>query len=643
MINSIFLIFFITFNLFIIFYYKKFQNLMYKKFPREFFKNNLGSFLSYIDKFYVKNIYFTVFAVIFYFSSNIAIFLFLRIRALSLLEKTESVFPIPIEYVQFQFNFLNILFNILFFITFLIAIITVKILLDVLLYNEVLKLHLYLSKHSKFYRKFKHVIISEIVHKSIDFLGKLYIFFYNISELRYKAIPREEQDDDDMTIIEYNDIYDNEKIIELSKWCVALAKVNKVFLKLFFILKVISRTFYKHFRFDSFIPYVPYVLTILFVFIDFINMEAYYIKYGPFIIYILFVIIKIIMFYKDSNGMDNIYLYEYFYNNELEYKKQRYLLNTTNDFVCKDSKEFRQLRFFLINDNSFNYLINNLQDIDESLDYKVFVSKEKGQYRRFIVILVLFMFLVYFLSNLNIIIKYMDYNITIFVVLLLVILLITTFYYSMKIHRVNSNEFEYFYDPFTLKYERKYIYTFWILVGIQIYPYWLLVIMPKIYLVFDEIIWQAYNFELIKIYTIKEKKEIFEIYFNLVTKNLVEYKELLKEFMKVSEIEKIITLDIKINEIKLLIENITYDYIYVTELLKKLKEVVNISDIYEPSTLNKIINIFMWSLIPKIVISLIPKKIDQYSAQMLYRILDKRFFRLLWAIIKAYNEQKGGY
>ena len=53
--------------------------------------------------------------------------------------------------------------------------------------------------------------------------------------------------------------------------------------------------------------------------------------------------------------------------------------------------------------------------------------------------------------------------------------------------------------------------------------------------------------------------------------------------------------------------------------------------------------ILIKAIIPKIVISLIPKKIDQYSAQMLYRILDKRFFRLLWAIIKAYNEQKGGY
>jgi len=224
--NFIFLIIIIIFNLFLIFYYKKIQNLMYKKFPKEFFKNNLGSFLSYIDKFYVKNIYFTVCAVILYFSSNIAIFLFLRIRALSLLENSESMFPLPIEYIQIQIDYVNLLFQILFFIVFLLAIITLKVLLDVLFYTEVLKLDLYMLKHSKFYNKIQNRILMKIVYDSIDFWGKLYIFFYNISELRYKAIPREE---DEIGITKYNDIYDNEKILELSKWCLTLAKKNEVF------------------------------------------------------------------------------------------------------------------------------------------------------------------------------------------------------------------------------------------------------------------------------------------------------------------------------------------------------------------------------------------------------------------------------
>lgn len=640
MINFLFLIIFIIFNLFIIFYYKKFQNLLYKKFPKEFFINNLGSFLSYIDKFYVKNIYFTVCAVILYFSSNIAIFLFLRIRALNLLENKESIFPIPIEYVEIQFNYVTLSFQILFYILFLLAIITLKVLLDVLFYTEVLKLHLYMSKHSKFSRKFENVIISKIVYESIDFWGKLYIFFYNISQLRYKAIPREEQDDDDLTIIEYDDIYDNEKILELSKWCLTLAKKNKVFLKLFLILKVIARTFYKYFRFDSFIPYVPYVLTIWFIFLDFKNMETYYIIYGPFIIYLLYVIIKIIIFYKDSNGMDNRYLYEYFYNNELEYKKKRYILNTTNDFVYKDSNEFRRLRFFLMNNNSFNYIINNLQKIYASEDHKkAFVSKEKGQYRRFIVIMVLFMFLISFLSNVNIIIKYMEYNITIFVLLTLVILLITTFYYSMQIHRVNLNEFEYFDNPFTLKYDKKYVYRFWILVFLQIYPYWLLVIMPQIYLVFNEVIWQGYNFEILKVYSIEEKIQLFDIYFNLLTNDYIEYKEILKTFINDAEIKNNITKDTTIQEIKLLIKDIIYDYIYQSELIKKQAEVEAEIILKESSILSQMINIFLWSLTPKIVISLITKKIYQYSPKMLYRILDKRFLKNLWSIIKAYYER----
>ena len=103
-------------------------------------------------------------------------------------------------------------------------------LLDVLFYTEVLKLNLYLLKHFKIYNKIRGVITVTIVFKYNAFLGKLYIFFFHLSELRYKPIPREEQDEDDMTIIEYDEIYDNEKILELSKWCLALAQKNKLFL-----------------------------------------------------------------------------------------------------------------------------------------------------------------------------------------------------------------------------------------------------------------------------------------------------------------------------------------------------------------------------------------------------------------------------
>lgn len=51
------------------------------------------------------------------------------------------------------------------------------------------------------------------------------------------------------------------------------------------------------------------------------------------------------------------------------------------------------------------------------------------------------------------------------------------------------------------------------------------------------------------------------------------------------------------------------------------------------------LNIMMWSIVPKIFTSLIAKKIYQYTPQMLYKNLDKRFLIPLCKIIKAYYEK----
>ena len=237
----------------------------------------------------------------------------------------------------------------------------------------------------------------------------------------------------------------------------------------------------------------------------------------------------------------------------------------------------------------------------------------------------------------------MDYNITIFVLLTLVILFLTTFYYSMQIHRVKLNEFEYFDNPFALKYEKKYIYIFWLLVAMQIYLYCLLIVMPQIYIVFKDIIWQGYNFEILKVYSIEEKIQIFDLYFNLVISNYKEYKELLENFINVAEVKNYITKDTTIKEMKTLIENIIYDYIYQVELMKKQAEMARAMEadmiLKKASILGQIINILMWSTLPKLVVTLITKKIYQYGPVVLYKMLDKRFLRILEPLIRMYYEK----
>ena len=51
------------------------------------------------------------------------------------------------------------------------------------------------------------------------------------------------------------------------------------------------------------------------------------------------------------------------------------------------------------------------------------------------------------------------------------------------------------------------------------------------------------------------------------------------------------------------------------------------------------LNIIMWSIVPKLVTSLITKKIYQYGPVVLYKMLDKRFLRILEPLIRMYYEK----
>lgn len=328
------LIFYII-SRFVIFY----KNIKYrekviksKQFSTEdFFKD----FLRYLDKFYIKNFFFTISCVFLYFISNISWVLYLCIKGITLLNiQNKPLVPRllvelpepPLESDYKNINILNVLNMTLYFILFSFTIIFFKVLLNALFYDEVLKLHLYLVDRNKypFYSKIHHML-SVITFGIERFFAKLFLFVYNVCNLQ-PFTDRNNPEWEWRHWNEFDPIYENKQVLKLSFFFVNLVKRHMIFLWLFKLLKIICKWLYTHMRFDhGFILYIPYLIVILIMFYDFLHTKVHYTFYAFFLLYIITIISSFKKLTQDRHDIYDTTLSRYFYDNAVNYLKRIWL------------------------------------------------------------------------------------------------------------------------------------------------------------------------------------------------------------------------------------------------------------------------------------------------------------------------------
>ena len=336
------LIFFITFLYLITLLITKYKNIYYKKETIEIFLRSPENFLQYLDKFYVRNIVYSWCALLVYFFSTIFFFVYIRVKYLGTINDFQ-----PSNIFYNDYSFIGITKTLIFISLLILSFILLKTLLDILFFDEILKLHIYYYKN-KFYSK----IIKVSLMSLRNILGNLYLFFDCVSRLM--LVPNEDAVNHISVEVHVNYamLFENSTISKLCLYCVTLSKKFKIIHGFFIVIAKICKVFYCHLRYDGVIKYLPYIC-LLFTFIyEFINNKFMYIYYVLFICLILNIIFQFVGFLSLKKSLVDLYLYNYFYKNELDYKKQRLLFkNKTLDYVSVILKAEQAYLLF----NRFSY------------------------------------------------------------------------------------------------------------------------------------------------------------------------------------------------------------------------------------------------------------------------------------------------
>lgn len=537
------IIFFFFFTLVIV-HYKK-EKYSYTE------RDSHVNFLKYIDKFYITNMFYTITCILIYFLSIFGIMFYLRFNSISKIKKLNTIFPLEQGPINFTFNDIMgvICFGFLFFVVFILY----KIFLDSLFFDEIIKMHLFLHNKNFYYNIqcfFSHTHFK-------DFCGKICLFCHNISYLR--ALSEQNLVDDYQAYNEYDLMYENATIQKFAYFCLSWAKKFEIIRLFFVLMRKLFHWLYLHIHFyNGFASKIPYIFVFIILMYDIYNVQFHYIIYTIYPLYMIIILQQIIKFYLNiTDSMFEGDLSRYFYKNSIEYSKQRVLLLENCDVyfkIMQESKQSKELFAHLKDENFLMYIKNRCK--------KVFDSKEdsnrQSMYQRYLFIIFYGISLSFLILGKNTIqcnVLYLNFFIPIgYIILPLYLFSIMCSIEAYKFPKGND-----YYEISSYIYKKKYAFIFWILAALQIYIFWLLLLKANLFVINDNILWKGWGIEVLKIYTLDEKKKYFwKYFFYIIVENNLDYSVLedLIATLQEKTLKDLITENMTLNDVRILAKNV---------------------------------------------------------------------------------------
>lgn len=550
-----------------------YKNSMYTKNTITNVEKITPAFLQYLDKFYIKNRLFTILCTIFYIIGNISIVFFLRFFYKSnKITDVNLIFIIKDETIYI--NFSNIFHLFISLLLFFILLIFYKLLLTKLFFDDVLKLHIYLHSN-KFYEIIQD--ICKMVYIT-NFFGKFYLFFHNINKLRI-ITSKKLEDTEDIDI--YDHIYNNDKILKMSRICVIWAENYKMVFWFFIGIKKIFRWLYIHVCFpDGLIRLIPYFLFFVISFYDFIHFKIYYSYYCFIPIYLLNLFFQLSKFVSTKNLILDKLLYNYFYKNTMNYTEQRHFLKDDTSIFFKNFDQSKQ-NLSLLNYNQIKYVLNDFEEIEDNLEINQQTKRMNAMYKRWMlnfIYLIIISNLAFRLKNYFIQLSFFNVNMSLNFILFSSLFLIL--YGSRNIYKYKKPDTaEFDYSSTYYVYNKNYLILYWILILSQFCVSFILLFLTNLNIE-NEILFEKFEIKLLRYFTIEEKIMLFNKYFMLLFKRMEEnkiYEQIIKDlkiFKEELNISDLITETTTINDIRLFIKDILQNYLNIRQKImdeEKLK------------------------------------------------------------------------
>lgn len=455
-------------------------------------------YIIFINKYYLSNKYYAIFCVICYISAHFLILFLFRYYLIG----TSN--PINVMHnTVVSLDFIIIISSTI--IMFLVAIILFYYLLNLIFFDEILKLYLYCCNNNILF-KIKYNITT-IYFK--DFIGPLYLFIDNIAKLNINL-------DEEHYDIHYNyiQIYENFTIKNLNMICILYCKKIKLLHILFIFINKILRILYIHLTLQTFTLIIITYLTFFCLFIDIFMFQRYhYVYYAIVFVSVYRLLYNVLTFIEKKDSMFDTILYNYFYTTEILYRQQRLFKENNYDLLSNNAEIINALSSNDCSNDTFkSYILNNLNN-NYGEDH---VEKNiKWMYIRFSVYIILLTINIYFFTQLS---KYFIFigsvKITNIVIIVPIIML-----YFLHINTFKQNKNAEIHQFVTYIYNRKFGILFWVSALIYAYIYWILLFKMKFLLLPDDILLKNDYLTILYEYTLEEKKQIFDIYFDY-------YKEL---------------------------------------------------------------------------------------------------------------------
>lgn len=558
-------------------------------------KNSYSIFLKYIDKYYITNFKYTIIASIIYIIGTVFLFLLFRylfIGQLNMLLRLDTSIII-VNYTLFTK-----------YILFLLGLFLYKSLLQILFFKEIIKLRIYLQQFYPIDQLNSYCNFNFGEH----FCKFIWILSYRIATQTFsKDLFEGDYDLWKNNLLDYSEhnyikIYNNYYIYKVIRKLMLISEKFNFIAYLFYCNAKFFKFLSRHVS-NGLFKFVPYMLIILCILYELYNRELYYIYYVTFCYFLYYIISNFRKFERNLDYTYIEYLNQYFYKNDLPYSSQRlYIWNCETCIII--NKNSRQndtiLYFFKLDQNKDNdnfgfifcILTNMIKGNIENI--KKYNRQSNFLYLRATIILTFIFINIYIYYELNITITVFNIVISNIVLFLLCLLLMIVAYNILYCEI--SEEFTKDEDTSERIYNIKYSIIFWILVILQSYICWLILLKPELTFIKTEILIQM-PYEILtikKIYTIEEKIfylfQYFDFYLFLRKSQdviLAMDEDYLRYILRQIDYNNLITSDITLKDIevyiKILLDNYSVKEIFNKELIAYTMNNTEVSDMLDLS------------------------------------------------------------
>lgn len=597
---SIFIIF-LCFAIILFYFLNKITNvssITFKDYPQ---KPNL--ILLYLNKYFIKNIYYTIWNCCLYFFFKVSILFYLRYSYLGQEIVINNRYP-QINYEQLPY-FIVIVFLLIF------VLMSFYWLLDLLFFHHVLTLYLYI-KNTEIFSTFLYYFIN---YSLKDLWGPIYLFFDCIYRLTPK--PHDYYYNDHYI---YSSIYNNKIISKLTVHFIYLAENHRSIFWLFTTFRQIFHLFYLYFHFQGVGYYLNILLFFCIILYDFYCLRIYYTFYYFFIFYLINLFHKYDKFEMTKDPLIDFTIYKYFYCNSVDYKKQ-YVDLLNKNIIISFSKENKDLLTILNDENNFKYILNNFQHFYED-PYKNINYITFNCIFKFIFNIVLTIFVI---NNGETVNEYLFF----------ILCAICNIICIQQIYKKIDFK-QYRYDV-----------IFWVITLLQIYLFWLILIKPAIIFMDTEILLEIpHIIKITKVYTIEEKiMYLFQYFEYCINSTDFVNKEYFRHILRQIDFTVLICDKTTLKDIQVYVLLLLDTGMFEGFIMPKIQEIIMLKIEYEINQEKRLLVDKNIGCFITIINMWVFKKFSYYLAKKLADniglgkvLTDKNTFNLLLAIMDFINK-----